>query len=270
MADLQTCLLTPGRIQPQLPLFVFLPGMDGTGQLLRLQTDGLQAGFDVRCLALSPTRLPSWEELAAETVELIEQELQQRGDRPVYLCGESFGGCLALKIALTRPKFLTRLILVNPASSFRQRQWLGWSRNITSLLPPPLYRLSAIALLPWLAALERMTDTERQALLHAVQSVPQKTSIWRLALLNEFTVDPTELRQITLPTLLIAGEMDRLLPSVAEVQRLAQALPQAQVLHLAHSGHACLLEHDINLHDLLQQQQFGPTSLCLENAIAPR
>ncbi len=270
MADFPTCLLTPGRLQPHLPLFVFLPGMDGTGQLLRLQTEGLQAGFDVRCLALSPTCLPSWEELAAETIELIEQELQQWGDRPVYLCGESFGGCLALKIALALPRCLTRLILINPASSFRHRQWLGWSSLVTSWLPSPLYRLSSVALLPWLAALERMATHDRQALLHAVQSVPQKTSIWRLSLLNDFAIEAAQLCQITLPTLLIAGDMDRLLPSVAEVQRLAQALPQAQVTYLPGSGHACLLEQGVNLYDILQQQQFTPTSLSLEDAIAPR
>ena len=110
--------LTPNQLQPQLPLFVFLPGMDGTGQLFRTQTAGLEAGFDVRCLALSPTDLTSWDELAEQTVELIYQELD-KASRPVYLCGESFGGCLAMKVALLKPDLFTRIILVNPASSFR-------------------------------------------------------------------------------------------------------------------------------------------------------
>lgn len=37
--------LTPERIQPEYPLFVFLPGMDGTGQLLRSQTAGLNSAL---------------------------------------------------------------------------------------------------------------------------------------------------------------------------------------------------------------------------------
>uniref|UniRef100_A0ACD5GWX7 Uncharacterized protein n=1 Tax=Desertifilum tharense IPPAS B-1220 TaxID=1781255 RepID=A0ACD5GWX7_9CYAN len=49
------CLLAPSQIQPHLPLFIFLPGMDGTGQLLRSQTSSLEQAFDVRCLAIPPT-----------------------------------------------------------------------------------------------------------------------------------------------------------------------------------------------------------------------
>lgn len=50
--ELKPCFLTPKRVQPDYPLLVYLPGMDGTGQLLRSQTAGLETGFDVRSLAL--------------------------------------------------------------------------------------------------------------------------------------------------------------------------------------------------------------------------
>ncbi|MHC5833281.1 MAG: alpha/beta fold hydrolase, partial [Nostoc sp.] len=36
--ELNPCFLTPERVQPEYPLLVYLPGMDGTGQLLRSQT----------------------------------------------------------------------------------------------------------------------------------------------------------------------------------------------------------------------------------------
>lgn len=259
VAATNPCLITPGRLQPHLPLFVFLPGMDGTGQLLRIQTEGLEAGFDVRCLALSPSSLTHWDKLVEETVELIRGELAQSGDRPVYLCGESFGGCLALKVALHSPQLFSRIILVNPASSFQQRPWLGWGGPITSWLPLPLYRLSSAALLPWLANLERLAPVDRQALLHAIESVPQATSVWRLSLLSEFTFTEAQLKQLTQPVLLLAGAMDRLLPSVNEVQRLAQYLPQAKTVILPMSGHACLLETDINLYEIMKAQDFLAT-----------
>ncbi|MBD0361862.1 MAG: alpha/beta hydrolase, partial [Coleofasciculus sp. C3-bin4] len=89
------CFLTPSRINPDYPLFVFLPGMDGTGQLLRLQTEGLETAFDVRCLAIPADDLTNWEDLTDKVVNLIEEELKKRSSRSVYLCGESFGGCLA-------------------------------------------------------------------------------------------------------------------------------------------------------------------------------
>ena len=43
--------------------------------------------------------------------------------RPVYLLGESFGGLLAAAVAIERPDLVDRLILVNPATSFKRSVW---------------------------------------------------------------------------------------------------------------------------------------------------
>ena len=56
--------------------------------------------------------------------------------------------------------------------------------------------------------------------------------------------------------LLIVGGSDRLLPSVNEAQRLQKILPNSKMVVLPNSGHACLLEEDINLYGILQQQNF--------------
>ena len=250
------CFLTPSRLNPDYPLFVFLPGMDGTGQLLRTQTEGLEIAFDIRCLAIPADDLTSWEVLTDQVVALIEAELEKQPHRSVYLCGESFGGCLAIKVALRSPHLFDRLILVNPASSFNQRAWLNWGSLVSGWLPEVLYRIGSVWLLPFLAALERMTKSDARALLEAMQSVPPKTVIWRLSLIREFHVDPTELLKILQPALLIAGDADQLLPSVAEIKRLAAWLPYSQTVVLPRSGHACLLEADINLYKILKDQNF--------------
>lgn len=230
--------------------------MDGTGQLLRTQTTGLEQRFDVRCLAIPPDDLTSWDDLTQIVVELIQSELEQSPGRSVYLCGESFGGCLAMKIALHSPDLFERIILVNPASSFKQQHWLSWGSQVTRWLPGLLYHWSSIGLMPFLANLERLTPDDRYALLKAVQSVPQKTSIWRLTLLHEFDLPETQLQQLRQPVLLMAGLADRLLPSWAEAQRLSKFLPNAKMITLPKSGHACLLEADVNLYEILQAHDF--------------
>ena len=252
----QLCFLTPRRLRSDLPLFIFLPGMDGTGQLLRAQTEGLESAFDVRCLAIPPDDLNSWEVLTEKVVELIQTELARSPRQSVYLCGESFGGCLALKLVLHSPELFDRLILVNPASSFGTRPWIGWGAQLTRWLPEPLYRSSAVVLLPLLAHLGRIGSDDRQALLETVQSVPQKTSIWRMSLLSHFTVCPVQLRQISQPVMLLAGATDRLLPSLNEVHRLASSLPNPRIVVLPHSGHACLLERGVNLYGVIKEQEF--------------
>ena len=134
------CFLSPKKLQPEYPLFVFLPGMDGTGQLLRSQTEGLEAAFDVRCLMIPPEDVSDWDVLSAQVIQLIHKELAKNPQREVYLCGESFGGCLAMKVAVKAPELFSRIILVNPASSVQLRPFLAWGSHFANLVPSCLYR----------------------------------------------------------------------------------------------------------------------------------
>ncbi|MBW4687068.1 MAG: alpha/beta hydrolase [Komarekiella atlantica HA4396-MV6] len=254
--ELSPCFLTPKRVQPEYPLFVYLPGMDGTGQLLRSQTVGLEVGFDVRCLALPRKDLTTWDVLTKNVLHLIHAELEKSSQRPVYLCGESFGGCLAMKVAIQTPQLFKRIILINPASAFKLRSWLNSASQLTSFVPESLYDIGALGLLPFLASLPRISRSDRHELLKTMRSVPPATVLWRLSLVREFHVDEKKLRRLTQPTLLIAGASDRLLPSVSEVKRIANILPNAKTMVLPDSGHACLLEKDINLYEILKSQNF--------------
>lgn len=250
------CFLTPQRLQPDYPLFVFLPGMDGTGQLLRSQTAGLEVAFDVRCLAIPQDDLHSWDELTKLIIDLIKVEVEKNPNRAVYLCGESFGGCLAMKVAIASPQLFERIILVNPASSFHCRPWLNWGSQLLYLLPSCLYEVGSFVLLPFLVSLERILPRDRQDVLKIVRSVPPQTVLWRLSLVREFDVDENQLRRLAQPMLVIASAFDRLLPSLTEARRLVRILLNAQLVVLPNSGHACLLEQDINLYEIMQAENF--------------
>jgi pimeloyl-ACP methyl ester carboxylesterase len=255
----QVCFLTPNALYPDKPLFVFLPGMDGTGQLLRTQTAGLEARFDVRCLAIPPDDLTSWDELSKKVVALVEAECVNRPpDQPVYLCGESFGGCLALKVAIQCPRLFSRIVLINSASSFHRRPWMLWGGEIIRWFPDFIFEFSAVGLLPYLSALERIMPADRQALLDAMRTVPKVTSAWRISLLKSFELDALPLHRITQPVLVIASGRDRLLPSATDAEHLLSLLPNSKLFMLPNSGHACLLEKDVNLFQILKNQSFLP------------
>lgn len=254
--ELNPCFLTTNRVQPEYPLFVYLPGLDGTGQLLRSQTAGLEVGFDVRCLAIPRQDLTTWDVLTNSVLDLIHAELEKSSHRPVYLCGESFGGCLAMKVATHAPQLFKKIILINPASAFHLRPWLVLTSQLTYFVPECLYDVGALGLLPFLASLARIPRNIRYELLKTMRSVPPVTVNWRLSLLKEFHIAEEELRQLVQSVLLIAGAGDRLLPSVNEAQRLVNILPNAKVVVLPDSGHACLLETDINLYRILREHNF--------------
>ncbi|PSB46615.1 alpha/beta hydrolase [Cyanosarcina cf. burmensis CCALA 770] len=250
------CFLSPKKLQPEYPLFVFLPGMDGTGQLLRSQTEGLEVAFDVRCLMIPPDDMTSWDVLSAQVIQLIHKELAKNPQREVYLCGESFGGCLAMKVAVKAPELFSRIILVNPASSVQLRPFLAWGSQFANLVPSCFYQFGAVGLLPFLASLGRVTKSDRREMLKVIRSVPPETVLWRIALIKNFDVDKTQLRQLTQPVLLIASAQDRLLPSIAEAERLLGILPNSRLVVLPYSGHACLLESETNLYDIMRSQHF--------------
>jgi pimeloyl-ACP methyl ester carboxylesterase len=247
--------------QPKLPLFVYLPGMDGTGKLLRSQIPNLERSFDIRRLSIPVDDLSNWEEMVAKIAELIKDELgTEYPKRTLYLCGESFGGCLALKLTIQFPELCDRLILINPASSFKQQAWMRWGLYFTPLLPAKLYPLSCMALLPLLATLERIAINDSNALLNVMQSVKFKSAMWRVSLLDRFDVQIQQLQKITQPTLVISSGSDRLLPSKAEGELLTQYIPKSQLHLIPEGGHAVLLERSIDLQKILRTCAFLPSN----------
>ena len=251
-------LLAMAAKRPDLPLLVFLPGMDGSDLSLRQQSDELKTIFDVRCFSIPGNDTTDWKDLVTQLVELVSIEKAAYPHRQLYLCGESFGACLALNAISYAPSLFDRLILLNPASSFKQQLWSSLGPTLIKWMPSSSYQLGAFGLLPFLISFERVAKNNRQALLDAMHQVTPDAAAWRISLLNSFQIDPTALKKFRAPALLIASAADRLLPSVPEVQRLASLLPNAQTVTLQHSSHACLLETDISLYQLLKQTQFTP------------
>ena len=87
--------LTPKPPKPDRPLFVFLPGMDGSGLLLRPQISKLANHFDIRCLTLPADDMASWEVLVGETIALIEAEKQAGKPKPGrFICAASHLGAV--------------------------------------------------------------------------------------------------------------------------------------------------------------------------------
>ncbi|MFM2431591.1 MAG: hypothetical protein RLZZ511_2804 [Cyanobacteriota bacterium] len=256
-ADRFSHFLRPQNPQPELPLFVYLPGMDGTGQLLRAQIPDLEKSFDIRRLSIPVDDLSDWDGLVAQIASLIQAELgDKRPRRTLYLCGESFGGCLALKLAVMMPELCDRLILINPASAFRRHFLLRSLSTLKGLLPANLYAVSCLALLPFLANLDRIQAEDRAALLRVMQSVRFKSAMWRISLLEQFEMSVQQLKQVKQPTIIVTGGSDRLLPSQVEGEFLVQHIPRS-VLHLIPEGsHALLVERSVNLHQILLGHDF--------------
>ncbi|MGB3768296.1 MAG: alpha/beta hydrolase [Phormidesmis sp.] len=251
------------NVAPDKPLFIFLPGMDGSGRLFRPQESRLMPWFDVRCVSIALTDKSSWTRLARKVGELIRSELSALNTngrrRAVYLCGESFGGCLAMHVLTQSPELFERIVLVNPASSFRRLPWMHLGSLITRRLPSQAYQFSSLGMVPLLIEQHRVSQRDRQDMTTAMSAVSARTAAWRMKLLSEFEAERLPLERMMHPVLLIAGANDRLLPSTREVKSLLRRFPNSQMKVLPYSGHACLLERETNLQKILFESGFLPS-----------
>ena len=228
------------------PRLVYLPGLDGTGDLFYRQQASLDGAFDIRTFRFNHLISPSWQDLVSA---VVDEHIQ---DRPVVLCGESFGACLALAVADRVPDAVAGMILVNPASSFRRATLLNTLSTALLAIPEAIVHASSGLCLNWLCIPSRLAPTDLQQFRRAIESVKKADTLHRLELLKQFDVTALPLERLNCPALVLAGQRDRLLPSESEARRLVTRLPVANLKLVPNSGHACLLERDLDLARIVQ------------------
>jgi len=165
----------------------------------------------------------------------------------VSLCGWSLGGMLALQAAQQAPRHIARLVLVSATPSFTQRA--DWAPAQPSALLDTFAAAVSndlASLLQRFAALLNQGDTQARALTRALVGRPLDATLPDTATLLKGLswLRDVDLRapvpSIALPSLLVHGERDRLMPHGA-AQWLAEQLPQARLEVFAGAAHAPFL-----------------------------
>lgn len=217
---------------------------------------------------------PFWSSWFSPTAN--QKPIAKNGKRKLYLAGESFGGIVASEVALTlletkgrgtKNVDLQGLVLINPATCYDRSQLAAKGPSIASL-PPLLYPFGLAGLLPLFSdaySFEQLIlilsakalpsvidDPVREAFMGRVAfSLPSKleymnqgTLEWRLEEWLSMGCEKMESRMRDfqdhpfLRTLILVGENDLTLPSIAEAERLVNLFPQCQVHVVEGAGHA--------------------------------
>jgi len=115
-------------------LVLYVPGVDFTGLFAAAQFRGLaQQGCELwRCYVPADDRTP-FVRLARSLEAWLQGRLQ--GQRRVVVVAESFGGLLAMNVALRLGNALSGLVLVNPATSYGRTIWPLAGRALSALPP---------------------------------------------------------------------------------------------------------------------------------------
>jgi pimeloyl-ACP methyl ester carboxylesterase len=221
----------------KLPV-VYLPGIDGTGRLLYRQ-ERLFAEYDVRCVSYPQDDAHTYADLVALGVRALEQT------GPGDVVAESFGGAVALMIALARPDLVRRLVLVNTFARYPRRLFIGAAGLVGPWLPwrapSPLTR--PVRGYAFFGAHVTRADRARWWQLSA--DVPMRVYGHRCRLLRDLDLVP-RLRDVRAPAVVFASADDWIVPNAAG-RLLAKRLPRAKLLPALAAGHAALADPRVDV-----------------------
>jgi pimeloyl-ACP methyl ester carboxylesterase len=177
----------------------------------------------------------------------IVRLLDHLGLPTANLCGHSLGGLVCADVALAWPQYVSRLVLMSSAGLFRVPlpfQWLARTIMRPGLLAQFLER-NATRLVDRLFA-ESNERTERfkeQSLSRPGEEYVRDLGRVVAALkwdLTSYHLDD-HVKRLSMPTLVIWGEKDRLLP-LGAVPSWSRRLPQGQLEVIEQCGHMPMIE----------------------------
>ncbi len=202
--------------------------------------------------------------LADSCVRLIDALSSER-ENTVVLVGHSMGGMVAQEVVARRPDKVRQLVLCGTSASFGQRldgkgPAQAWQRRFIGERLAPLdagQGMAAMAeqLIPRMIGPGALPEGLRLAE-HCMAGVPEAT--YRRALECLVTFDRrAALSQIRVPTLLVAGEYDRV-ATPANMQAMAGQIPGSQYVEMPGIGHLMQLENPDGFDRLLLDFLRGP------------
>ena len=233
----------------QGPLLVFLHGFPLDRSMWSDQRAGLKGTFriiapDLRGHGDSPATagVTTIDAMADDVLELLDQ---LHITDPAIFCGLSMGGYVALSIADRHPGRVKGLILANTRASADSPEAAlareGTARHVEKLGETLAY---FTGILPKLFA--RGTFERNPGLVADWHSRMSRTSIGTIvATLRALATRPDRsgiLPNLTIPTLVLAGSDDQIIPR-EESERLASALPDSELVVIPDSGHLSPLEN---------------------------
>jgi pimeloyl-[acyl-carrier protein] methyl ester esterase len=183
------------------------------------------------------------------SLDSIVDELSACFTEPLNVCGWSLGGQIAQRWAVMEPAKVRRLILVTSTPCFSERDdWLfGMAKEVLEKFAAELEQNHAATLRRFISLQLRGSENERELLTVLREKLfsrgePDITALRAGLDVLRDADQRSELSDIKQPTLVIAGERDKLTPPEASYH-MARVIPNARLVEVKGAAHAPFLSH---------------------------
>lgn len=234
------------------PTVLMLHGVDGGHLAFAPQVESFaSAGYRAVAWDMpgygrsAPIEPYTFKGLAASCIALIDALLgaQPRGAGGLTLVGHHIGGMVAQEVVARRPDLVQRLVLCGTSPAFGEpaghAQGEFVAQRLERLDAGADMEQLAHALVPGMVGPAALPEGVRLAT-HCMAQVPAATYRRALAAIRAFDRRADQSR-IAIPTLVIAGEHDRIAPAAA-MKRMSAAIPRSTYVEMAGVGHLQNLE----------------------------
>ena len=177
-------------------------------------------------------------------VDIVLGLMDELGVEKAILVGNSAGGTVSMQVALQHPERVEALILVD-AAVYAGGGAPSWSRPILKTpqmnhIGPLIARQLQAQGVEFIKTAWHDPSKITQDIFDGYQKPLQianwDKALWQLTVASEESGLVERLAEITMPTLVITGDDDRIVPTEQSL-RLADELPNAELKVIAQSGH---------------------------------
>lgn len=209
------------------PILIMLPGLDGTGNLLQLPQKNLRDYFDTKIIIYPHNEELTYIELADRIEKLLPKE------ESFYLLAESFGGALALELAIKKPLQLKGLIL---SATFSKNPVLLPSLAL-HFSKVPYIKYLPLPVLDYIFTSYKSTSQVVKNLQSTLKGLNYDVINYRIKEVLSLKDNP-RLNEIKVPILYLQGKYDNIVSPLAYLH-VKKVLPQTQKVEID-SGHMVL------------------------------
>ncbi|MGK2857331.1 MAG: alpha/beta fold hydrolase [Thermoanaerobaculia bacterium] len=225
----------PGGVRDARRTLVCIPGFSASGRsFARLAP--LATSWDIRMVS-GPLDQPYPEDPLESLAEVVE-EYASRFEHPVLL-GTSFGGLVAIRVALRMGRAISGLVLT---AAFANGTRLGTLPFMRRLIP--VLQLAAAPLAPITARVVGGLDIDPEgctAIIEDTLAMSAEERTRRLRAIFATNLLP-RLGEIESPALVIHGRADLLVPR-ERAREMVRALPQCEYHEIRRAGHLPYVTH---------------------------